>query len=230
MLPVRPCHDPRAGQQPPSLTRTQFGVSGSSHRPGSGTVDPATISGSSPPREGARKRVIYRTESGRSSSQADPAARRRSASAFSLDPPVGLMSRAGRSVDDGPAAGYCCRRARWWAWSFALRRGGAGQTGRGLWSCDAPSLGPVHGQYTRRPLTAPNHRNPQRRRLSNTNGLHDYQRPPATQTMTSRLRGPAVRRGGQRDDADDHELSLSGNKWSEIFDRTKESGERRQDR
>lgn len=27
-----------------------------------------------------------------------------------------------------------------------------------------------------------------------------------------------------------HELSLSGNKWSEIFDRTKESGETRQDR
>ena len=36
--------------------------------------------------------------------------------------------------------------------------------------------------------------------------------------------------GGQRDDHDEHELSLSGNKWSEIFDRTKESGETRQDR
>jgi hypothetical protein len=39
--------------------------------------------------------------------------------------------------------------------------------------------------------------------------------------------------GGQRDDADDpddHELSLSGNKSSEIFDRTKESGGTRQDR
>jgi hypothetical protein len=36
--------------------------------------------------------------------------------------------------------------------------------------------------------------------------------------------------GGQRDDHDEPELSLSGNKWSEIFDRTKESGEARQDR
>ena len=36
--------------------------------------------------------------------------------------------------------------------------------------------------------------------------------------------------GGQRDDHDEHELSLSGNKWSEIFDRTKESEETRQDR
>jgi hypothetical protein len=34
---------------------------------------------------------------------------------------------------------------------------------------------------------------------------------------------------GQRDDADDAELSLSGNKWSEIFDRTKRA-ETRQDR
>ena len=48
-----------------------------------------------------------------------------------------------------------------------------------------PCLGPVHSQYTRRPLTALNHRCPQRRCLSNTNGLHDYQRPPETQTMTS---------------------------------------------
>jgi len=39
-----------------------------------------------------------------------------------------------------------------------------------------------------------NHRYPQRRSLSDTNGLHDYQRPPATQTMTSRLRGPPVPR------------------------------------
>ena len=36
--------------------------------------------------------------------------------------------------------------------------------------------------------------------------------------------------GGQRDDHDEPELCLSGNKWSEIFDRTKESGETRQDR
>jgi len=61
-------------------------------------------------------------------------------------------------------------------------------------SCDAPLLQPVHIQYTKRSLTALNHRCPQRRTLSNTNGLHVYQRPPATQTMTSRLNGPAVRR------------------------------------
>ena len=58
----------------------------------------------------------------------------------------------------------------------------------------APLLGLVHNQYTKRPLTALNHRYPQRRNVSNTNGLHDYQRSPATQTMTSRLSGPAVRR------------------------------------
>jgi Diguanylate cyclase, GGDEF domain len=46
------------------------------------------------------------------------------------------------------------------------------------------AVGPVHSQYTRRPLTALNHRYPQRRCLSNTNGLHDYQRSPTTQTMT----------------------------------------------
>ena len=53
------------------------------------------------------------------------------------------------------------------------------------------STQPVHNQYTKGPLTALNHRYPQRPNVSNTNGLHDYQQPPATQTMTSRLSGPA---------------------------------------
>jgi hypothetical protein len=35
---------------------------------------------------------------------------------------------------------------------------------------------------------------------------------------------------GQLDDHDEHELFPSGNKWSEIFERTKASGETRQDR
>ena len=60
--------------------------------------------------------------------------------------------------------------------------------------CDAPWLGPVHDQYTKGPLTALSHRYPQRRNVSNTNALHDHQRPPTTQTMTSRLSGPVVRR------------------------------------
>jgi hypothetical protein len=47
------------------------------------------------------------------------------------------------------------------------------------------NVGPVHDQYTKGPLTALSHRYPQRRNVSNTNGLHDCQRPPATQTMTS---------------------------------------------
>jgi len=49
------------------------------------------------------------------------------------------------------------------------------------------NVGSAHDQYTRGPLAALSNRYPQRRNVSNTNGLHDYQRPPATQTMTSEL-------------------------------------------
>ena len=48
-----------------------------------------------------------------------------------------------------------------------------------------PLLGPAHNYYTKRPLTKLNHRYPQRRYVSNNNGLPDYQRPPTAQTMTS---------------------------------------------
>jgi len=39
-----------------------------------------------------------------------------------------------------------------------------------------PLLGSVHSQYTKRPLTALNHRYLQRGYVSNTSGLRDYQR------------------------------------------------------
>lgn len=46
---------------------------------------------------------------------------------------------------------------------------------------------PVHSLCTKGPWTTLDHCCPRRRCLSNTNALHDYQRPPATQTMTSQF-------------------------------------------